>query len=111
MSFAHVMRYDLGKICAGDSSGFEPHERGEVLAKLLVGVATAAASPPAPVTAPSTPPRLLNAKQAAERLGVDESWVLKKSREGKLPFVPLGRYKRFRPEDLDALFAPRPEDQ
>jgi excisionase family DNA binding protein len=45
--------------------------------------------------------RLLNADQLAERLGVPRSWVYAEARSGRLPHVPLGRYKRFRAESVD----------
>ena len=54
---------------------------------------------PAPSSA-ATP--LLNAKQAAELLGVPASWVLAQARRDAIPHVRLGRYVRFRADDLDA---------
>ena len=45
--------------------------------------------------------RLLDAREAAEKLGVPETWVRDMERRGKIASVRLGRYVRFRPEDLN----------
>jgi len=45
--------------------------------------------------------RLLDAKQAAKRWSVPESWIRDMARRGELPCVRLGRYLRFKFEDLD----------
>lgn len=42
------------------------------------------------------PGQLLTADQLAERWQVPKSHVYRLAREGKLPVVSLGRYKRFR---------------
>jgi excisionase family DNA binding protein len=43
-----------------------------------------------------SPPRLLvTADHVAGILGVKVSWVREKTREGKFPHVPLGRYVRY----------------
>lgn len=39
--------------------------------------------------------RLLTATDVAELLAVPESWVRRETRAGRLPFVPLGRYRRY----------------
>ncbi len=44
---------------------------------------------------------LLDAKRAANHLGVPVSWVREKARCGELPCVHLGHYVRYKPEDLD----------
>jgi excisionase family DNA binding protein len=47
---------------------------------------------------------LLNAEQAAERLGVSRAWILAHAngqRRPKLPSAKLGKLVRFRPEDLE----------
>lgn len=46
--------------------------------------------------------RLLTADDVAEMLGVPKSWVYAASRKGELPTVPLGRYRRYRPEAVEA---------
>ncbi len=59
---------------------------------------------------PAPPPAatpLLNAQQAAELLGVPPSWVLAQARRDSIPHVRLGRYVRFRADDLDAWAAER----
>jgi excisionase family DNA binding protein len=45
-------------------------------------------------------PRLLNAKELAEHLGVPESWVREQARIGELPSIKLGHYVRFRLDDV-----------
>jgi excisionase family DNA binding protein len=44
--------------------------------------------------------RLLDATEAAELLHVKVSWVREATRDGRLPCVPLGRYRRYRREKL-----------
>jgi len=51
------------------------------------------------------PPRYIDAKTAAERWGVPESWIYDMARQGKLPSVRLGRYVRFLPADLERFIA------
>jgi excisionase family DNA binding protein len=46
--------------------------------------------------------RLLTAEDVAERLGVSREWVWAEARAGRIPHVPLGRYRRFREEAIDA---------
>jgi excisionase family DNA binding protein len=43
---------------------------------------------------------LLTAGQIAEMLSVPESWVREHTRNGHLPHVELGRYRRYRREDV-----------
>jgi excisionase family DNA binding protein len=40
--------------------------------------------------------QLLTAEQVAERLAVPVSWVRSASREGAIPCVVLGRYRRYK---------------
>lgn len=47
-------------------------------------------------------PTLWTAGEVAERLGVPTSWVYEQSRCGRIPTVTLGRYRRYRPEAIDA---------
>ena len=35
-------------------------------------------------------------------LGVPKTWVYEQSRAGRIPTVALGRYRRFRPEAIEA---------
>jgi excisionase family DNA binding protein len=44
--------------------------------------------------------RLLDATEAADLLHVTVSWVREATRDGRLPHVPLGRYRRYRRERL-----------
>lgn len=48
---------------------------------------------------------LLDAKEMAELLKCHESWVRSAARQGKIPFVAVGRYMRFRPGDVQAAMA------
>jgi excisionase family DNA binding protein len=45
--------------------------------------------------------RLLTAEEVADRLGVTRTWVWAQAREGRIPHVRLGRYRRFREEALE----------
>lgn len=45
---------------------------------------------------------LLTADQVADLLGVPTSWVYQQSRQGRIPTVTLGRYRRYRPEAIEA---------
>jgi excisionase family DNA binding protein len=49
-----------------------------------------------------SPGKLLTAEEVAERLDVGVKWVWAQARAGTIPHVRLGRYKRFRPEAIDA---------
>jgi hypothetical protein len=46
------------------------------------------------------PEPLVDAKEMARRLGVCESWVRTEQRAGRIPFIPVGRYVRFRPSEV-----------
>ena len=46
--------------------------------------------------------RLLTAKEVAEHLQITEAWVEQQAREGDLPSIALGRYRRFRPSEVQA---------
>lgn len=48
---------------------------------------------------------LLTAEQVAERLRVPQTWVYRAAREGALPSVRCGRYRRFDAEDVDEWIA------
>jgi excisionase family DNA binding protein len=45
---------------------------------------------------------LLTADQVAQMLGVPKSWVYEQSRNGHIPTVTLGRYRRYRAEAIAA---------
>jgi excisionase family DNA binding protein len=44
--------------------------------------------------------RLLTAEQMAERTAVPSTWFLEQARQDKLPCVRLGKYVRFRMEEV-----------
>jgi excisionase family DNA binding protein len=46
--------------------------------------------------------RLLTAREVADRLGVDESWVREHTRAGNIPCVRLGRWIRYEWEAVSA---------
>lgn len=50
---------------------------------------------------------LLDAPELAKRFGVPESWVREQARLGKLPFIRLGHYVRFRLEEIEHYLAER----
>lgn len=54
------------------------------------------------VSAEPSASHLLTADDVAKRLGVPRSWVYAQARRNKIPFVPLGHYRRFRPEAIDS---------
>jgi excisionase family DNA binding protein len=45
---------------------------------------------------------LLTAKQVAQLLAVPESWVREATRDGRLPHLRLGRYRRYQREAIEA---------
>ena len=48
---------------------------------------------------------LLTADEVAERLKVPRSWVYRAAREGGLPSVRCGRYRRFDDSDVESWIA------
>jgi excisionase family DNA binding protein len=46
--------------------------------------------------------RLLTAKEVADLLAVPESWVREATRDGRLPHLALGRYRRYSREAIEA---------
>jgi excisionase family DNA binding protein len=44
---------------------------------------------------------LMDADEVAELLGVPKSWVYEQSRQGRIPTVRLGRYRRYRREAIE----------
>jgi excisionase family DNA binding protein len=45
--------------------------------------------------------RLLTAAEVAAFLAVKESWVREATRDGRLPHLRLGRYRRYRRSDIE----------
>ena len=45
--------------------------------------------------------RLLTAEELAERLAVPPTWIYRAAREGRLPTIKLGRYRRFDEADVE----------
>jgi excisionase family DNA binding protein len=45
---------------------------------------------------------LLTAKEVARLLAVPESWVREATRDGRLPYLALGRYRRYRRSEIEA---------
>lgn len=52
---------------------------------------------------------LLSVPQVAQRLGVPASWVYAQveSPNSELPYIRVGRYIRFEPEDIEGYIAAR----
>ena len=49
--------------------------------------------------------RLVDAQAVADRLGVPVSWVRDQTRSGAMPFVELGRYRRYDLDDVESWLA------
>jgi excisionase family DNA binding protein len=49
--------------------------------------------------------RLLTAAEVAEMLAVPESWVREATRAGRLPYLALGRYRRYSRAAIEAWLA------
>jgi excisionase family DNA binding protein len=45
--------------------------------------------------------RILTAREVAAFLAVKESWVREATRDGRLPHLRLGRYRRYRRADIE----------
>jgi excisionase family DNA binding protein len=45
---------------------------------------------------------LLTAKDVARLLAVPESWVREATRDGRLPYLALGRYRRYQRKAIEA---------
>jgi excisionase family DNA binding protein len=50
---------------------------------------------------------LLTAQQAAELLNVPATWILAEARADRIPYVPLGRYRRFDSDELEVWWRSR----
>jgi excisionase family DNA binding protein len=46
--------------------------------------------------------RLLTAPEVADLLAVPESWVREATREGRLPHLKLGRYRRYQRSEIES---------
>ena len=46
--------------------------------------------------------RLLVAKEVADLLAVPESWVREATRAGRLPYIAVGRYRRYSRQAIEA---------
>jgi excisionase family DNA binding protein len=49
--------------------------------------------------------RLLTAKEVAELFAVPESWVREATRERRIPYIELGRYRRYSRAAIKAWLA------
>lgn len=61
------------------------------------GTAHLGAAPSAPLSEP-----LLTALEVADLLAVPESWVREATREGRIPHLALGRYRRYHRSAIEA---------
>ena len=48
--------------------------------------------------------RLVNVEEMARILGVPTSWLYERTRLNTIPYVRVGKYVRFRPDELLASF-------
>jgi excisionase family DNA binding protein len=55
--------------------------------------------------------RLLTAKEVADLLAVPESWVREATREGRLPHLALGRYRRYERSAIESWLADQHGDR
>ena len=72
------------------------------------GLADAAAFGPAPIAAGAAgepEPPLLDAEQLAEAMGVAVTWVEQAARDGRIPSVHAGRWRRFNRAAVEAVLA------
>jgi excisionase family DNA binding protein len=53
---------------------------------------------------------LLDAEEVGELLGVPKSWVWEQSRQGRIPTVRLGRYRRYRREAIERWIEEREDE-
>jgi excisionase family DNA binding protein len=49
--------------------------------------------------------QLITADEVADLLAVPKTWVYAETRAGRLPHVRLGRYRRYRADEIDAWIA------
>ncbi len=52
-----------------------------------------------------TDDRLLTAPEVADLLAVPESWVREATRQGRLPYLAIGRYRRYRRQAIEDWLA------
>ncbi len=52
-------------------------------------------------------PALLDIEQAARRLGVDVRFMRRLVFEKRLPYIKVGKFVRFEPDDIEAWIADR----
>ncbi len=83
------------------------HELPALIAMLASATAHAQlrlSTPPPPLRSEAGP-ELHDASEIARRLGVPEHFVYESARRGRLPSVRVGRYVRFRLEEVRAAIA------
>ncbi|GAA4929110.1 hypothetical protein GCM10023224_05690 [Streptomonospora halophila] len=52
-------------------------------------------------------PDLLTDADVAQRLGVGERWVAEEAKAGRIPYIKLGRTRRYKPEHVEQILADR----
>jgi excisionase family DNA binding protein len=83
-----------------------PEMRVRVVLKclaILAGATVANEHAEAEKPEPSELQTLLTVEQAAERANVPTSWIRQAVKDGRLPSVKLGHYRRIHPSDLQAF--------
>ncbi|HEY8663126.1 MAG TPA: hypothetical protein VIL68_05870 [Propionibacteriaceae bacterium] len=53
----------------------------------------------------ASPPPTRSEREAAEHLGVTRFWLANQARAGRVPFIQLGRYRRYGEEHLAKIIA------
>jgi excisionase family DNA binding protein len=74
---------------------------------ILAAIATAPSAESTEDLDADCPLELLTVEQAAERANVPESWIRQAVKDGRLPSVKLGHYRRIKPDDLRQLIEER----
>jgi len=77
------------------------------LAALQAALAARLISIPPTASAGAIGDALIDAPAMAALLGCPESWVRTAARQGRIPFIAVGRYIRFRAADVQAALAAR----
>jgi excisionase family DNA binding protein len=86
-----------------DSAAIEAGKEGATVRTLAITPESRVGEGEAPRPRPGG--RLLTADQVGEMLGVPKSWVYRQSRQGRIPTVTLGHYRRYRAEAIEQWVA------
>jgi len=104
----------LQRLCERLAAELPPDVLPDFLATLEAAKATGWARlvlPNVPASPPTPGPQLalVDAETLSEMVQLPPSWIRDRARRGQLPVVRLGRYLRFRPDDVLAVLAELPQ--